>query len=280
MGFLLTDSRTVSSLTLKRLSARSLSDKSFSEIVHEESRLRAGTLHFGGLESVGNSEERAAFDLEKLYRNRFHGCGHERRTQLWKVLCKSFFQGYVKPTDCVLDLAAGYCEFINNIACGRKIAVDLNVETVNYAAADVQIITCSSTNLEPVRDESVDLVFVSNFFEHLPSKLDLLTTLEEIKRVLIPGGKVLILQPNIRLLKGAYWDFLDHHLPLSDRSLVEALELVEMKPIEVRPRFLPYTTKSRLPQYEWLVRLYLRLPMAQWLFGKQAWVVAVKPKGA
>jgi hypothetical protein len=47
----------------------------------------------------------------------------------------------------------------------------------------------------------------------------------------------------------------------------------------VRPRFLPYTTKSRFPQWGWLVRLYLRLPLAQRLFGRQAWVVAVKPAG-
>ena len=50
-----------------------------------------------------------------------------------------------------------------------------------------------------------------------------------------------------------------------------------MRPTEVLPRFLPYTTKSRLPQHPLLVRLYLRVPLAQRLLGKQAWVVAVKP---
>lgn len=40
------------------------------------------------------------------------------------------------------------------------------------------------------------------------------------------------------------------------------------------PRFLPYTTKSRLPQAPWLIRLYLRVPLAWWLLGKQALVVA------
>ncbi len=29
---------------------------------------------------------------------------------------------------------------------------------------------------------------------------------------------MLVLQPNIRYVGGAYWDFLDHHLPLTDRT--------------------------------------------------------------
>lgn len=134
-----------------------------------------------------------------------------------------------------------------------------------------------SSDLSSLADSSVDVAFASNFFEHLPDKQEFLTTLQEIRRVLRPGGRILILQPNIRFLRGEYWDFLDHHIPLTDRTLVEALELVGMHVDEVRPRFLPYTTKSRLPQHPWLVKLYLRVPLAQWLLGRQAWVVATKP---
>ncbi len=81
----------------------------------------------------------------------------------------------------------------------------------------------------------------------------------------------MILQPNIRFLNGEYWDFLDHHLALTDRTLVEALHAVDMKPIEVRPRFLPYTTKSSLPRHAILVWMYLRVPLAHYILGKQAW---------
>ena len=70
---------------------------------------------------------------------------------------------------------------------------------------------------------------------------------------------------------------MDHHLPLTDRTLVEALGLVDMEVHEVRPRFLPYTTKSRLPQHPLLARLYLMLPLVHQVFGGQAWVVGVKP---
>jgi SAM-dependent methyltransferase len=125
--------------------------------------------------------------------------------------------------------------------------------------------------------DSVDVVFASNFFEHLPDKQEFVATLREIRRILRAGsGRLLILQPNIRLLNGRYWDFLDHHLPLTERTLVEALELVGLSIVETRTRFLPYTTKSRLPQHALLVRAYLLLRPLQWLFGGQTWMVAVK----
>ena len=44
------------------------------------------------------------------------------------------------------------------------------------------------------------------------------------------------------------------------------------------PKFLPYTFKSRFPVAGWIVRLYLRMPVAQWLLGKQMFAVAVRPR--
>jgi hypothetical protein len=121
------------------------------------------------------------------------------------------------------------------------------------------------------------VVFASNFFEHLASKRVLLDTLLEVKRVLCRGGRLLVLQPNIRVLGGQYWDFIDHNIPLTDRSLVELLHLVEMDVTESRGRFLPFTTKSSLPRFPLMVRLYLMLPFVHWIFGGQAFVVGVKP---
>lgn len=219
----------------------------------------------------------SAVNLAGLYTNRFSSAEQRQKERIWRVLCSDFFQRYVRATDTVLDVGAGYCEFINNIACAAKIALDLNEDTPRHANADVRVVQCMSNAMTEIGDSSVDVAFASNFFEHMPSKEIFLQTLREIRRVLRPGGKLLILQPNIRFLNGEYWDFLDHHIPLTDRTLVEALLAVGMRPIEVVPRFLPYTTKSRLPQHPLLVRLYLRMPLAHRLLGKQAWVVAVKP---
>jgi SAM-dependent methyltransferase len=185
----------------------------------------------------------------------------------------------VRPDDVVLDVGAGFCEFINHIVSRRRIAVDPGPETARRAAPGVEVVAGLATDLSPVADATVDVVFASNVFEHLGGKGDLLASLAEIRRVLRPGGRLLILQPNIRLVGGAYWDFFDHHLPLTERSLAEALLLADLRPVETRVRFLPYTTKGRLPAHPWLVRLYLWLRPAQWLLGRQTWMVAEKGAG-
>ena len=215
--------------------------------------------------------------FDTLYVQRFDAEERQRKDRLWSVLCEHFFQRYIGPEDTVLDVGAGFCEFINHIRCRRKLALDLGEDTHRHAAQGVLVLTARASAMPQLSDGSVDVVFASNFFEHLPDKEELVATLREIRRVLRPGGRLLILQPNIRYLDGRYWDFLDHQLPLTDRSLVEALTLVGLTPTEVRPRFLPFTTKSPLPQWPWLVRLYLRLRPAHWLLGKQAWIVAARP---
>lgn len=218
--------------------------------------------------------------LGDIYRQRFDDRAQRERESLWRVLCDHFLQRYVARDATVLDLAAGRCEFINHIHCGHKIAVDLNPDTETYANPDVRVVMAYSHDMVGVAADSVDVVFVSNFFEHLPDKQAFLDTLREIRRVLKPGGRLLVFQPNIRFLNGAYWDFIDHYLPLTDRTMVEALQLIDMRVEEVRPRFLPYTTRSRLPQWSWLVWLYLKLRPVHWIFGKQAFVVARKASPA
>ena len=214
--------------------------------------------------------------FEQLYDHRFDSAERAEKARLWQTLCRSFFQRYIRPHDTVLDVGAGFCEFINNIHCGRRLAVDTSEDVRRHAAPGVEVVLCRADRMAAIGDDSVDVAFASNFFEHLPSKDELLATLVEIRRVLRPGGRILVLQPNIRFTHGAYWDFFDHHLPLTDRSLVEALLLTGLLPVEVRARFLPYTTKSRLPKWSWLVRTYLSLPFLHRIFGQQAWIVAVK----
>jgi hypothetical protein len=72
------------------------------------------------------------------------------------------------------------------------------------------------------------------------------------------------------------WNGSTNHLALTEHTLVEALDLVGLSIVETRTRFLPYTTKSRLPRRALLVRAYLLLRPLQWLFGGQTWMVAVK----
>jgi len=213
-------------------------------------------------------------DARELYEHRFDAADRAAKARVWAVLCEDFFQRYVGPTDAVLDLGAGSCEFINHIHCGQKVAIDGDPNISTRAAADVTSHCGAIDRLDWCGDGTFDVVFVSNVFEHLLDKESLLRTLREVHRVLKPNGRLLILQPNIRYAYREYWDFLDHHLPLSDESMLEALALTSFTVTEMRPRFLPYSTKSALPQWPSLVRLYLRVPLAHRVLGKQMFVVA------
>jgi SAM-dependent methyltransferase len=216
------------------------------------------------------------YSLSDLYEQRFSASERQRKTALWRTLCQSFFQRYVGETDVVLDLGAGYCEFINNIRCGRKFAVDLSEDTRTAAAGDVTVVITPVTDLSAFDASSIDIVFASNLFEHMRSKDDLMAVLNEVHRVLKPQSKLLVLQPNIHYAYRDYWDYLDHHIPLSHVSMAEALNLAGFTVREVRPRFLPYSFKSRLPQSTLLLRLYLMAGPLHLLFGKQMFVHATR----
>ena len=212
-------------------------------------------------------------ELRRIYEHRFSG---ERgyRQRLWRTLGKSYFQQFIDPAATVLDLGCGYGEFINQIRCGRKLGMDLNPESRAYLQPEVEFLGQDCTKPWPLEDGSLDVVFTSNFFEHLPDKLALRQTILEAARCLRIGGRLIALGPNIRYVQGAYWDFWDHFLCLTERSLGEALENNGYRIVVCHSRFLPYTTIGT-PRYgDMLVRLYLACPWAWRVFGKQFLVVA------
>ena len=60
--------------------------------------------------------------------------------------------------------------------------------------------------------------------------------------------------PNIKCVPGAYWDFFDHYVALTELSLQEALELAGFRSERIVDRFLPYTMvnapdTSSVPSY-------------------------------
>lgn len=220
------------------------------------------------------SENHPEEDLEAIYRLRFDERELASKRTLWRVLVRDFFQRFVPVDGSVVDLGAGNCEFINEVRAAHRTAVDLNPTSASCATDGVTVHTTRSDRMHAIADESVDTVFTSNFFEHLPTKTDLMATLAECRRVTRPGGLIVVLMPNIRYLPGRYWDYLDHHLPLTHLSLAEALELSGYEVTESIPRFLPYTVKdARFEVRPWMVRAYLRLPLAWRVLGRQMLVV-------
>ena len=133
-------------------------------------------------------------------------------------------------------------------------------------------------NGKPLTGQSVALVF---FNPSLRTRASMQVGIYELggnSVVLEPGGTLLVLQPNFRLTPGRYFDFVDHTLILTDASLVEALEVSGFEIAEKRVRFLPFTSKSKVPKWPGAVKAYLRFPPARWLLGKQTFIVARKPR--
>ncbi len=221
-------------------------------------------------------------DLERTYLLRFEG-EEEQRRQVWSVLTEQFFSQWIRPTDTVVDLGSGYCEFINSVRAGARYALDMNPATRSLAAPGVNVLEQDAAAAWDLPADSVDVIFSSNFLEHMPTKAAVSSALSEARRVLRPGGRLVAMGPNIRFCYDVYWDYFDHYVPLSDRSLAEALLVAGFDLEEVVPRFLPYTMKGRLARaplpfslHLLLLRAYLRCRPMWGLIGKQFLVVARK----
>lgn len=214
--------------------------------------------------------------IDKIYQARFDPATIAAKRELWNVLVEHFLQRYIPADAAVADIGGGYCEFINAVRCRKKYVVDLNPDVRSYAEADVEIIMSGASEISVLPDASLDVAFASNFFEHLPSKEVLFEVLIEIRRVLKSGGKLLIIQPNIKYAYREYWDFIDHHLPLTENSLGEALIATGYYIAECIPRFLPFSVNSSPSKSTKLLRLYLKMPLAWRVFGKQTFMIGVK----
>ena len=214
--------------------------------------------------------------IDRIYQARFDPSTLAAKRELWNVLVERFLQRYVPKGAAVADIGGGYCEFINAVRCGKKYVVDLNPDVEKHAGPDVEIILSGANEIDTLADGTLDVAFASNFFEHLPSKEVLFEVLAEIRRVLKVGGKLLVIQPNIKYAYREYWDFIDHHLPLTENSLGEALVTSGFEVAECIPRFLPFSVKSSPSRSTRLLGLYLKLPVAWKLFGKQTFMVGVK----
>jgi SAM-dependent methyltransferase len=184
-----------------------------------------------------------------------------RRFRVWQLICE-WLQQEVPADGYVLELGAGYCDFINNIQAARKVAVDI-VETVRQAAAStVEAHVSSCTHLDFVTTDSVDVVFASNLFEHLsPPQVE--ETLCEVRRVLKPGGKLLVIQPNFRYSYRDYFDDYTHVTIFTDRSLADVIACAGLEIVKAIPRFIPFSLKSWLPVIPYVIQSYLRSPGAR-----------------
>ena len=187
------------------------------------------------------------------------------RTRVWKAIAEYLQQFVREDTDCVLDLGAGYCDFINNINAREKIAVDMNPAGKRFCRDDVKFHCASVNQLAVLPPESVDVLFASNLLEHLDDH-ELSGAIKEFARILRQGARVILMQPNYRYAYREYFDDYTHKKVFTHISLRDFFEANGYKAIKVCPKFLPFSLKSRLPKSYFLTKLYLHSfykPMAK-----------------
>jgi SAM-dependent methyltransferase len=197
-----------------------------------------------------------------------------KRNVVWGALWRYYFGARIGQDDTVLDLGCGYGEFINNVRAKRRIALDMWPDFPKHMAPGVETIVAPVTDLSSLEDGSIDYAFASNLFEHI-SQDDLAAVLEGLRKKLSARGRVTMLQPNYRYCASEYFDDYTHISIWSHISLADFLTANGFEVIEVRPRFLPLTVKSRLPVWPPLIGAYLMSPVKP--MGKQM-LLSARPR--
>lgn len=214
-------------------------------------------------------------DLDALYTGRFDAVAERRKDVTWKEICRHL-QRYVPETASVLDVGCDRGYFIRHIRARERWATDARDMRAALGPEIAFVRADAAARLSELVPRRFDRVFLSNVLEHLRDPEEVVSLLSACRELLEDEGRVIVLQPNARLVGGAYWDFLDHRVPLTERSLDEAARLAGLRAVKVVTRFLPYTTKTRIPAHPLLVRAYLACPPAWLLLGKQTLYIAAR----
>jgi SAM-dependent methyltransferase len=190
-----------------------------------------------------------------------HFTKNPRRALVWKAIA-----GHLAPLvpagAHVLEIGAGYCDWINNVTAARRIAIDVWPELPKFAAGGVEpIVMDVGHGLAGLGAGRFDVVLASNLLEHF-SPDAAASVVGDVAGVLKPGGRFVIIQPNFRHASKQYFDDYTHRAVFTDVSLPALLRSKGFRIETVKARFLPYSMReARVPITPWLVKAYLLSPI-------------------
>jgi SAM-dependent methyltransferase len=206
--------------------------------------------------------------LPDLYDARFDEREVSAKDAVWREIV-AFLERWIDPAAPVLDVACDRGHFIRHVDADERWATDIRDVSASLPP-EIRFVQASGLDLaEVLPNGHFGTIFMSNYLEHLDSGDAVTEQLRVGAQLLRAGGRLIVLQPNIRLVGPHYWDFIDHKVALTERSLLEAAELAGLHTVHLVTRFLPYSTKGRLPTSPALVRAYLRFRPAWLVMGKQ-----------
>jgi ubiquinone/menaquinone biosynthesis C-methylase UbiE len=181
-----------------------------------------------------------------------------KRDSVWSVIA-SYLQGLFSHGEKVLEIGAGYCAWINNVKASEKHALDIYPDFAKYGSKELHAHVGNCDNLSQFKTNEFDSVLASNLLEHLSDDA-LVKTCEEVFRILKPGGKFIVIQPNFSISYRNYFDDYTHMKVFTHISLPDFLCTFGFNVLAVQPRFMPFSFKKGIPVWPWLVHFYLRLP--------------------
>ena len=121
-----------------------------------------------------------------------------RRTDVSKLL--RIVSRFVGHGDRVIEIGAGDAELSRNL-CDRALSVvaidvdDSLIITTNEPPPNFRYLLCDGVSL-PVRDESMSLAISNQVVEHIHPE-DTMAHLREVNRILVAGGRYLMMTPNL-----------------------------------------------------------------------------------
>lgn len=210
-------------------------------------------------------------DYQRLYEFRFRDVDQPSRERVWGVIAEDIYQRMGRPA-VVLDPAAGRCEFINAIPASEKWVVD-QVDHGFARGANTKVLIADVLTAD-LPEGLFDGVFVSNFLEHMASPDAVATFLTRMRTTMAPDGRIAVMGPNFKYCAREYFDCADHILALSHMAVEEHLYAAGFTLLSTLPRYLPFSFRGVLPPSPKLTDLYLRMPLAQRILGKQFLVLA------
>jgi len=183
------------------------------------------------------------------------------RAEVWRAVA-AHLTPWVAEADPVLEIGAGYCDWINQVQGRERVAVDVWPGFTAHAAPGVDTrVLDASCDLLQLGEGRFGTVLASNVLEHF-SPDAAAQVAADVRRLLKPGGRLIAVQPNFRLAYRRYFDDYTHRAIFTDVSLPAMLRAAGLDTEHVHPRFLPYSMQgARLRPRGWMVRAYLASPV-------------------
>jgi SAM-dependent methyltransferase len=197
----------------------------------------------------GTRKERFAIRMYKLY----FAKGGNLLAKLLFLPFKHLLRGtHIVPGGTILDVGCGNGAFLSKMKAPgmRAYGVEFSPDGAKEARRRGLNVKCGTLEQQKYPARFFDVITLNHVFEHVP---DPLGTLRELKRILKPGGRIIIAVPNTRSLAaklfGRYWASLDppRHLSVhSPRTMRIAADRTGLTVRNIRHISFPFQFQASL----------------------------------